>query len=398
MNPLATGTVLTERHEAYSLRRQRLALAAGPALTPDLTWSVFWDQVFRTLRSCGYRRSTCRQYRHVLRALRAFGIRRPSDITAARADSYITRLATSGASWSWIGMNIAVLRTVFDRLCGLSVTAGMVTPKRGYRLPEILNENEAVSLVTAAGTVRDQLLLGLLYGCGLTAGEVCALRWRDVLDDGDRLHIAATTRYLDRVLTVPEPFRELLRAGAETCEPDDHIFRGRRKGTALGVRTVRHILRNACRRAGIGRPVCVTTLRYSYAVRRIENGLNLRELQQELGHASVRTTERYRHCLAPKVENHPFSKVRKLQAHSSQPSPLQVSGLIPQPSRTLQVSGLIPQPSRTPPLAGLDTIRLHALRLPFAPGNGDSRAAAFLRLLTNRLFSSIVRLRRPRSP
>ena len=254
-----------------------------------------------------------KQYRHVLRAVRGFGIRRPADLTAARARDYIARLATSGASWSWIGLNITVLRTVFDRLCGLSVTGGMVTPKRGFRLPEILNENEAMSLVQAAGTVRA-------------------------------------------------------------------------------------ILRKACKSAGVGRPVCVMSLRHSYAVRRLENGLNLRELQQELGHASVRTTERYRHCLAPKVENHPFSKVRRLQAHHSQPSPLQGSGPPVHSSRTPQVSGLIPQPSHTPPLSGLDTISLSGLCLPFAPANGDSPAAAFLRFLTNRLFGGLVRRRRPRSP
>jgi len=180
MSFLTANTVLSQRHMAYALRRQRLRLAAGPALTPDLTWPAFWDEVFRALRSCGYRRSTCRQYRHVLRAVRGFGIRWPADLTAARARDYITRLATSGTSWSWIGLHIAVLRTVFDRLCGLSVTADMVTPKRGFRLPEILNENEAMSLVQAAETIRDQLLLGLLYGCGLTAGEACALRWRDI--------------------------------------------------------------------------------------------------------------------------------------------------------------------------------------------------------------------------
>jgi hypothetical protein len=181
------------------------------------------------------------------------------------------------------------------------------------------------------------------------------------------LNIARTTRYLERVLTVPEPFRELLRAGAETCKPDDYIFRGRRTGTALSSRAVRFILRN------------------SYAVRRLENGLNLRELQQELGHASVRTTERYRFCLAPIVEDHPFSKVRKLQARHA-------------PSSPSQMSGLLPKPSHAPPLAGLETISLHRLRLPFAPECGDSRAALFLRFLVNRVFGNIVRLRKPRSP
>lgn len=60
-------------------------------------------------RSCGYRHSTLRQYRHVLRALRAYGIRRPAELTPERAHSFVSRIAATGASWSWIGLNIAVL-------------------------------------------------------------------------------------------------------------------------------------------------------------------------------------------------------------------------------------------------------------------------------------------------
>ena len=121
------------------------------------------------------------------------------------------------------------------------------------------------------------------------------------------------------------------------------------------------------------------SLRHSYAVRRLENGLNLRELQHELGHASVRTTERYRFCLAPIVENHPFSKVRKLQARHAPSSPSQISGLLPQ----------LPE---MPPLAGLNTISPLSLRLPFAPECGDSRAAVFLRFLVNRVFELLMHM------
>jgi len=385
MNLPSASAVLQMRHGAFSLRQQRLRSATGPDLTAELTWPTFWDEIFRTLRSCGYRHSTCRQYRHVLRSLRDWGVKRPADLTASRARDFIARLGSSGMSWSWIALNIAVLRTVFDRLCGLSVTDGMVTPKRGFHLPELLSEEEAMRLVRAAGMIRDQLLLGLLYGCGLSGHEVCKLRWSDVLDNGARLHVAGSTRYIERVISVPSPFRELLRTGADTCEPGDYIFRGRSKGTALSARMVRVILRRACKSAGIERPLCVMSLRHSYAVRRLENALNLRELQQELGHASVRTTERYRHCLAPKVENHPFSKVRRLIALNTQSEE-------PACCRTGTAD------TRLMPLAGLETIPLRKLRLPFDPASGDSPAAAFLRFLTNRIYVGLIRKCRSRSP
>jgi len=74
-----------------------------------------------------------------------------------------------------------VLRTAFDKLGGMTVTRRLRTPKRGERLPVVLNLDEAGRLVQAAESVRDRLLIGLLYGCGLKVGELCRLRWMDMV-------------------------------------------------------------------------------------------------------------------------------------------------------------------------------------------------------------------------
>ena len=59
---------LAARHAAFTTLRGNLRAASGPPLGPALSWPEFWQQVNVALRSCGYRRSTRRQYRHVLRA------------------------------------------------------------------------------------------------------------------------------------------------------------------------------------------------------------------------------------------------------------------------------------------------------------------------------------------
>ncbi len=77
-------------------------------------------------------------------------------------------------------MNIPVLRSVFDKLGGLSIACHFVTPKRPLPLPEILSSNEVRRVLAAAPSTRNQLLLGLLYGCGLKVSEACRLKWADV--------------------------------------------------------------------------------------------------------------------------------------------------------------------------------------------------------------------------
>lgn len=390
MTPPTSTTTLADRRHAFAEQRLRIKLTQGPTLTPDLTWPAFWTEIHTLLRSCGYKRSTRRQYRHVLRALRKYGIRRPADVTPSRVKLYIHALRPTEVSWNWIAQNIAILRTVFDRLCGLNVTDGLVTPKRGFHIPETLGEPEAQRLVLEGTTIRDQLLLGLLYGCGLTGHEVSRLRWGDVLEKGHRLHVAASTRYLERVLDVPKPLRELLRIGAQACEPDDYIFRGRTEGSHLGTRMIQQIVRKAARRAGIQRPVCAMTLRHGYAVRRLENGANLRQLQHELGHASIRTTERYEHCLAPRIDNHPFSEVRRrmdeLASHNT-PHDTARHNRLPRAKR-----------SGDRPLAALQTIDLRKLCLPFGPDDSTLPALPFMRFLKDRLFGGLFRRTSARSP
>ena len=127
------------------------------------------------------------------------------------------------------------------------------------------------------------------------------------------------------------------------------------------------MVRQARIAAGIDRPICVMSLRHSYAVNRLENGVSLRQLQQELGHASIRTTARYERCMAPKLAHHPFSEVRRCMRRDA----------------------------RLRPLAGLATIDIRKLRLPFPRPRGE--IAEFLSLLRDRVIGGFIE-RRTRSP
>jgi len=408
---------LDARHFAYARRRELLGRSNIAPTVVAADWPTFWDQVNSVLRASGYAQSTRLQFRQVLRGLRRAGMQRPTSVSRLNAHRFICDLADSGASWSWIALHITVFRTVFDRLCGKSVTRGMVTPKRGLRLPDILSESEAERLIEAGGTIRDQLLLGLMYGCGLAGSETVNLRWRDVLGNGKHLRVARSTRYLERVLPVPKPLRQLLDTGASTCESDQYIFRGRSEGSHLSTRMVELIVRCARESAGIARPVCVMTLRHSYAVHRLENGASLPCVQHEIGHASIRTTERYVRCLAPRLEPHPFTTVRGLmQKHGAQDSKWHATqeslqkGSAAGPSRRgseradqARVAQSSKRSAKTfdeapRPLASLQSTDIEALHLPFPPGEELDSSGRFFRLLTTRLLHGILCRKRPRSP
>ncbi len=376
-----------ERHIAFAAQRSGLQTASGPALTPELTWPAFWDHINRILCACGYRKSTRRQYRGVLRTLQKTGVHRPSDITADRVRHLLDILVESETSWSWLALHITAVRTIFDQICSLEVTRELVTPKRPDRLPEILSRRAAEQLVHAGGTIRDQLLLGLLYGCGLAGSEAAALRWRDVLNEGAALHVEASTRYMARTVQVPPALQAVLQTGTQTCEAHDHIFRGRSEGSPVSARAIEYLVHKAARRANIQSPVCVTTLRHSFAVHRLEAGADVRVVQAELGHVSIRTTQRYLRCLTPELHTHPHTRVRALMRAQGT--------VLPDPPTAAQRP---PAPITNRPLCELESVDIAGLSLPFATLSATNPALAFARLLKSRLFSGFLRSRSPRSP
>ena len=413
MRPPTAGEVLLERRLEYSQRRRRLRAAAPVAITAQLGWPEFWSAVNRTLRSCGYSEGTRRQYRQVLRGLRRAGLQRPAEVTPPRVRDFLHRIRESECSASWLAMNITALRVIFDRLCGRCVTASCVTPKRPFRLPEILSESEAERVVRAGQNIRDQLLLGLLYGCGLTGREAAGLRWGDVRSGGRKLHIAAGTRYLERVVRVPDAFREILQTGRDTCAPEDYVFRGRAAGKPITTRTIEMLVRKASSAAKVCRPVCVMTLRHSYAVHRLEAGVGLRQLQEELGHASIRSTDRYLRCVAPKLDRHPFSKVSRLArkygsavGHCPCGSNSSVSGAPARPERrgmfSRYRSAVFGRQRRSEagvrPLARLRSVDMHKLSLPLPPIDSPGPVEAFFRLMRSRLLGGILVRRSNASP
>jgi site-specific recombinase XerD len=300
---------------------------------------------------------------------------------------FVERLADSGVSCGLLALHITAVRTIFDHICARGVAPGLSLPKRARSLPETITEEQAEAMLRNAKSIRDQLLLGLLYGTGLSVAEIRNLRWQDIRQDGQALHVTKSRRYRERVVSAPAAFVDILKAGASVCEPAEHVFRGRREGTALSVRMIELTVRAAAKAAGVGKPVTAMVLRHSYAVHRLENGANLRVLQDELGHASIRTTERYRRCLAPAVDPHPFSTVYTLMTDAGESNR--------RAKRPAWRTGSSRRNQRVPrlPLDGIESIMVSRLHLPFArPENLSNRFAELLR-------STFLKcIRRPGSP
>jgi site-specific recombinase XerD len=256
-----------------------------------------------------YAHSTARLYRQVLRNFARVANTRPTNVTRAHLDRYFSTLGRGHCSAHWTAINISTLRTVFDRVFGLELLGNRSGPRRPWQLPEILNHKEACDLLDAATTLRDRLLIGLLYGCGLTVGETRRLQWLDLDPEKMTVQAPGNLQLRPRTVRLPDALLPLVQAAHTQCPPDALVFpgsprrsevkTGAREGHALSVRWIESLIRDCARRAEIMKPVSPKTLRDTYAVHCLQSGANIREVQTLLGHCSVRTTLRYTRCMLP---------------------------------------------------------------------------------------------------
>jgi len=289
----------------------------------------------------------------------------PAKANEAVAHHYVKELVRQRASWGWIAMNISVLRTVFDKLGGRSITRHLVTPKRPAHLPEILSFDEVRDILEAAPTTRDQLLLGLMYGCGLKVGEVCRLTWADVDTEAGTLRVRFAGGTRERILDVPAELLPVLALGRSRCPESDYVFQGRITGTHLSIRMAELILRKAAAATSILKTVTCMTLRHSFAVHCLERGDSPRALQEALGHQSIDTTLLYDRCILPRNVVSPLDALRQREAGPSADSEERADA---QPAA--ETKPLFEQP-----------LAVDGLELPFRSVTGRDIALEFYRLL-----------------
>jgi len=148
-------------------------------------------------------------------------------------------------------------------------------------------------LLTAAVTLRDKLLIGLMYALGARVSEVARLRYRDFDFDRSCVTIWQGKGRTDRQVTLPASFEPLLRELAKTFSPDAYVFPGDRPGRYLSPRTVQRVMKRTVRLAGIGKAATPHSMRHSFATHLFEEGTDIRLIQTLLGHVHLETTRLY---------------------------------------------------------------------------------------------------------
>ncbi|MFP4013386.1 MAG: tyrosine-type recombinase/integrase [Chitinispirillaceae bacterium] len=177
----------------------------------------------------------------------------------------------------------------------------LIRMKTGKSLPRVHSPEKTAAIVNAHKNKKHRLILMLVYGCGLRLGEVCVLKPQDIDTDRKVLWVRKAKGKKDRMVMLDETLVPHVEAWLKRGCGKRFLFEGYKAGEHLSKRTVEKIYDNACRKREIDSQGGIHSLRHSFATHLLEQGVDLRYIQELLGHASSKTTEIYTHVAAHKI-------------------------------------------------------------------------------------------------
>ena len=172
------------------------------------------------------------------------------------------------------------------------------SPKLGKYLPVVLSVEEVRAILKAAPNERDRAILEVLYGCGLRVSEVCSLKISEVYLKDMFVKVMGKGSKERLVPMAPSTASAIIKYLSVRPESDagceDVLFLNR-FGRALSRVAVFKMVKSVALVAGVDKNLSPHTFRHSFATHLIENGADLRVVQEMLGHESILTTEIYTH-------------------------------------------------------------------------------------------------------
>ena len=238
------------------------------------------------------------QYIHAVKELARYFRRSPDQLKDADLRRYFLHLTNERKlSRSTVTIALCGIRFFYERTLRQQwSTLTLVRPAPEYKLPAVLSRQEVRRILSEVQIPVYRVCLTTIYSCGLRVLEGARLRIQDVDSDRMMLHIHGK-RKKDRYVPLPVRTLELLREYWRVHRSPEWMFPSPKFGFSRPVTpcALGCAFRAALKVSGINKPAHIHTLRHSYATHLLEAGVNLRIIQENLGHRSARSTQLYTH-------------------------------------------------------------------------------------------------------
>ncbi len=255
-------------------------------------------------------------------------VKTPEEATVDILSSFLTHLHSKNHSKRSQARVISSLRSFYkflemEGVVDKNVAELLELPSINQYLPVVLSVDEVDTIISGVDLTsgeghRNKAMLEMLYSCGLRASELISLRVPDFFPEEGFVRVTGKGNK-QRLVPLGNPavkavmiYLEIRSCSLVEKKSEDILFLNRR-GRKMTREMLFHIVKRECARSGITKNISPHTFRHSFATHLVENGADLRAVQQMLGHESILTTEIYTHVNSEKwresiLKNHPRSK------------------------------------------------------------------------------------------
>ena len=208
-------------------------------------------------------------------------------------------------SYSTMKQVIATISFLYSKIFNKPIPDALdIKLRKPTHLPKILSAKETSKILKVTTNLKHKTILILIYAGGLRLGELTNLKIEDIDSDAMRIHIREAKGKKDRYIMLSENVLDLLRKYYKVYKPHDYIIEGQ-TGGKYSSQSVQSVFKTALKKAGIKKKATVHSLRHSFATHLLDDGTDIRYIQELLGHKRLETTQIYTH-----VSSYSINKIK----------------------------------------------------------------------------------------
>jgi len=265
----------------------------------------YLDKLSQELRLRNYSPRTIESYTTCLRYYFYFLQSNKVNIENSNQDlikKFLLQKQERGSSSQTINLYLNAIKTFYKEILKSDEAISLHFAKTSNKLPVVLTHGEVERIIEATNNSKHKLVISLAYGAGLRVSEIISLKVKDLDLEGLTIHLKDAKGKKDRITVLPEKLVNDLRNIVAGKESNQIVFESERGG-ALTDRTAQAIFNHGLKKAGIKKEATFHSLRHSFATHLLENGTDIRYIQELLGHQNIRTTQIYTKVTNPSIRN-----------------------------------------------------------------------------------------------
>ncbi len=208
-------------------------------------------------------------------------------------------------SFSSMKLVVAAIRYLYKHVLNEPVPEALnIKLRKPALLPTVLTVSEISKILDTVKNLKHKTMLLIIYSGGLRLGELLNLKPGDINSEAMKIHIRQGKGKKDRYVMLSENTLNLLKKYYLEYKPEDYLFEGQ-NGGQYSPKSVQTVFKRALSKAGIQKKASIHTLRHSFATHLLDDGTDIRYIQELLGHKRLETTRIYTH-----VSSHSINKIK----------------------------------------------------------------------------------------